>query len=395
MEYRHEHTTAGEAEISLPRCVTIRFRPNDQPCSALSRLDLLKRGEVVVVQTDHGMEPAVVVDDFHPSSPSMGKQSSTPESGGPVAPDPAPTIIRRANREEQEKHLNLIAREKEDFVVGQRLIDKHGLPMKLIKVERFFNGSKIVFCFTAENRVDFRELVKDLVQEFRTRVEIRQIGVRHETKMIGGLGCCGRELCCSSFIRNFAPVSIKMAKEQGLPLNPAKISGICNRLLCCLTFEFETYREIRRRMPKVGKIVTLDGRSFKIVKIHILEERVEVLDLEEPDRLITWQASEWRRCEQSRASGKPPGPGGDRGPGHAAPGQPPSPTKERVDFTPGEKEGLSPHGDRREPKANKGDGAQNEEGVQQGKKPKSGGRRRPRQNPPRKARQSKTAHQSR
>ena len=131
--------------------------------------------------------------------------------------------------------------------------------MKLTRVERYFNGSKIIFYFTAENRVDFRELVKDLVQEFRTRVEIRQIGVRHETKMLGGIGCCGRELCCSSFIKNFAPVSIKMAKEQNLPLNPAKISGVCNRLLCCLTYEYETYQRLRKDMPKPGKTLTLNG----------------------------------------------------------------------------------------------------------------------------------------
>ena len=125
--------------------------------------------------------------------------------------------------------------------------------MNLVRVERFFNGSKMIFYFTADSRVDFRGLVKDLVQEFRTRVEMRQVGVRHETKMIGGIGTCGRELCCSSFIKNFDSVSIKMAKEQDLPLNPTKISGVCNRLLCCLTYEYETYRKQRKNMPKAGK----------------------------------------------------------------------------------------------------------------------------------------------
>ena len=169
--------------------------------------------------------------------------------------------------------------------------------MNLIRVERFFNGSKIIFYFTAETRVDFRELVKDLVQEFRTRVEIRQIGVRHETKMIGGLGCCGRELCCSSFIKNFAPVSIKMAKEQGLPLNPAKISGICNRLLCCLTYEFDTYHSLRKKMPKLGKNITLDDKTYKVTKLNVLEETIQVYAPDEVEKNRVLTKEEWLQAK--------------------------------------------------------------------------------------------------
>ncbi|ADH86566.1 PSP1 domain-containing protein [Desulfurivibrio alkaliphilus] len=311
----------------LPRCCTIRFRLGDQPVAAVSRIIDLRRDEVVMLQTDHGLEPGVVIGQIPAERPDLDQPQDHQAEG--ESPRPAqnhkaqnhkdggeqkkeksppritPTVIRRASPEEQEKYRSLLQREREDFLLAQQLISKHQLPMKLIRAERFFSGGKIIFYFTAENRVDFRGLVKDMVQEFRTRVEIRQVGVRHETKMIGGLGCCGRELCCSSYINQFAPVSIKMAKEQGLPLNPAKISGICNRLLCCLTYEFETYQKMRRIMPKAGKMVTLDGRRFKVLKLNILEENVEVCDLEEPERVIIWQASEWRRCEPAKVSGKP------------------------------------------------------------------------------------------
>jgi len=321
-------------ETVLPRCCAIRFRPTGQPCTATTRLEPLHRDELVMVQTDHGLEPALVLHDYRPCGPrgaqeppadevgreigggepgtadaqSDGDLGDNGNTGGGTPPSTiVPTVMRRANREEHDRFASLQSREKEAFSTGQRLIAKHRLPMKLIRVERYFNGSKIIFYFTAENRVDFRELVKDLVQEFRTRVEIRQVGVRHETKMIGGIGCCGRELCCSAYIRNFTPVSIKMAKEQGLPLNPSKISGVCNRLLCCLTYEFETYQKLRRKMPKIGKNVTLDGETFKVLRVHVLEESVEVCALDDPGRVIIWQASEWSRCEPLRGGGRPPG----------------------------------------------------------------------------------------
>ena len=203
----------------------IRFRPNSPAVSATSRMTNLERDEQVMVQTDYGLEPAMMT--------GLGPQLNIP--GHASKQKASYLIVRKATRDELPKIERLMERETEAFTICQQHIKKHQLAMKLTRVERLFSGSKIIFYFTAENRVDFRELVKDLVQEFRTRVEIRQIGVRHETKMIGGLGGCGRELCCSSFLKDFAPVSIKMAKEQSLPLNPAKISGVCNRLLCCLT----------------------------------------------------------------------------------------------------------------------------------------------------------------
>jgi cell fate regulator YaaT (PSP1 superfamily) len=150
------------------------------------------------------------------------------------------------------------------------------MEMKLVKVEYLFDGSKAIFYFTADGRIDFRELVKDLAHAFHTRIEMRQIGVRDEAGMVGGIGICGRELCCSSFLREFEPVSVKMAKEQNLALNPTKISGQCGRLLCCLAYEFETYCTLRKCLPKCGKRVTCGAVEGEVVKLNILDGTVTV-----------------------------------------------------------------------------------------------------------------------
>ena len=261
----------------------VQFRPAEQIQSASTRLQGLQKDEVVMVQTDHGLEPARVL------------------AVVPLWPDREPskvtvslTIVRRGTRDEAAKFEKLGDMEHNAFRLCTELIEKLNLPMNLVKVERFFNGGKIIFYFTAENRVDFRELVKNLVQEFRTRVEMRQIGVRHETKMLGGLGCCGRELCCSSFIQNFESVSIKMAKEQNLPLNPAKISGACNRLLCCLNYEYKTYKLLRKNMPKVGKKITFNDQLYKVRQHNVLKESIVVIDDEGEELTLTrdeWQAA--------------------------------------------------------------------------------------------------------
>jgi cell fate regulator YaaT (PSP1 superfamily) len=154
---------------------------------------------------------------------------------------------------------------------------------------------KVIFYFTAESRVDFRELVKDLVQEFRIRVEMRQIGVRHETKMTGGIGACGRELCCTSFLRKFESVSIKMAKTQDLPLNPAKISGVCNRLLCCLTYEFDNYKSIKREMPRVGRLLNHEGSVYRVVRIFALQGTVLAVSREKGELMMTEE--QWRAAK--------------------------------------------------------------------------------------------------
>jgi cell fate regulator YaaT (PSP1 superfamily) len=162
-----------------------------------------------------------------------------------------------------------------DFCYGK--IQERGLPMNLVSVDRLFDGSKVMVYFTAEGRVDFRELVKDLVQRFRTRIEMRQIGVRHQAKMVGGLGGCGRQLCCTTFLSNFDPVSIKMAKEQNLSLNPSKISGMCGRLMCCLSYEYQYYESARKGIPKVGKRVKTTLGEGKVVRQNVLKRLLTVL----------------------------------------------------------------------------------------------------------------------
>jgi cell fate regulator YaaT (PSP1 superfamily) len=272
-----------------PRYYRIQFRPGGQLATGVSNIDRLVRDNVVLVATDHGQEPAVVVE----LSPLDGCHEEKRE---------VPLQIERlAKPGEVEKYQGLLEGEEAAFQTCNRLIDKHKLSMNLVRVERFFNGSKMIFYFTADSRVDFRALVKDLVQEFRTRVEMRQIGVRHETKMIGGIGICGRELCCSSFISNFDSVSIKMAKEQDLPLNPAKISGLCNRLLCCLTYEYETYRHKRKQMPKVGKRVKIAQEQY-LVKRQIPLQDLLVVENSEGDEVIL-TPEQWQGFENVKKEG--------------------------------------------------------------------------------------------
>jgi cell fate regulator YaaT (PSP1 superfamily) len=266
----------------------IRFRHAEHDCAASTWLQKLQKDEVVMVQTDHGLEPAQVLSPMPSWPEEVQKKQAAPYS-----------IARRSTRDETAKFEKLEGMEEKAFGLCSDLIKKLQLPMNLVKVERFFNGGKIIFYFTAENRVDFRELVKNLVQEFRTRVEMRQIGVRHETKMLGGLGCCGRELCCSSFIQNFESVSIKMAKEQNLPLNPAKISGACNRLLCCLNYEFDTYKTIRKSMPKAGKKITFNGQVYRVRRHNILQESIVVAD--EDGAEITLKKDDWLAAIDSAA----------------------------------------------------------------------------------------------
>ena len=155
-------------------------------------------------------------------------------------------------------------------------IKERSLPMCLVAVECLFDGSKVTVYFTADGRVDFRELVRDLVQRFHTRIEMRQIGVRHEAKMVGGLGACGRQLCCTSFLTNFQPVSIRMAKEQNLSLNPPKISGMCGRLMCCLAYEYDFYEEAKKNLPKVGKKVNTAHGKGKVVRHNIFKQKMTV-----------------------------------------------------------------------------------------------------------------------
>ena len=189
---------------------------------------------------------------------------------------PLKSVLRIATNEDIEKHFKNKDKEKDAFDICLKKIQEHGLTMKLIDVEYTFDNNKVIFYFTADGRVDFRDLVKDLATIFKTRIELRQIGVRDEAKMLGGLGPCGRPMCCSSFLGDFASVSIKMAKEQNLSLNPTKISGICGRLMCCLNYEQSTYEDIRKRIPKVGSIVKTEGGTGVVVSNNIIKESVKV-----------------------------------------------------------------------------------------------------------------------
>lgn len=188
---------------------------------------------------------------------------------------PLKPIIRIANDEDRIHHAENLAKKEKSLAICQEKINNRKLEMKLVDVEYTFDNSKVIFYFTADGRVDFRDLVKDLASAFKTRIELRQIGVRDETKMIGGIGSCGRALCCSTWLSDFAPVSIKMAKVQNLSLNPTKISGICGRLMCCLQFENAAYCDLRRGMPDVGeRISTQDGKAI-VFDVNILENKIK------------------------------------------------------------------------------------------------------------------------
>lgn len=223
----------------------------------------VRQGDDVIVETARGMEFGAV---------SMGVTDI--DETDVVAP--LKKIVRIATEEDYKQHEENMRKKEEAMEVCQSKIDKHGMPMKLIDVEYNFDNSKIVFYFTADGRVDFRELVKDLAGVFRTRIELRQIGVRDEAKMLGGIGSCGRPLCCHSWMSDFEPVSIKMAKVQDLSLNPAKISGICGRLMCCLKYENEVYMELRKGMPEVGEKIKTPNGLGRVVETNLLEHSVKV-----------------------------------------------------------------------------------------------------------------------
>ncbi|CUO85727.1 stage 0 sporulation family protein [Clostridium sp. NSJ-49] len=223
----------------------------------------IEKGNYVVVETARGIEFGECV---------IGIKEVREEDI--VAP--LKSVIRIASQEDIDKHFDNKAKEEAAFNICFNKIQEHKLTMKLIDVEYTFDNNKVIFYFTADGRVDFRELVKDLATIFKTRIELRQIGVRDEAKMLGGLGPCGRPMCCSSFLGDFASVSIKMAKEQNLSLNPTKISGICGRLMCCLNYEQSTYEDIRKRMPQVGSIVKTEEGTGEVISNNTVKETVRV-----------------------------------------------------------------------------------------------------------------------
>ena len=225
----------------------------------------IKRGDHVIVETARGIEFGTVVAGVHAVEDDKVIQ--------PLKP-----VMRIAGERDIEQEAANKEKEKEAFKICKEKILKHGLEMKLIDAEYTFDNNKVLFYFTADGRIDFRELVKDLASVFKTRIELRQIGVRDETKIRGGIGICGRPLCCHSYLSDFVPVSIKMAKEQNLSLNPTKISGVCGRLMCCLKNEEDTYEELNRKLPGVGDYVqTADGLHGEVQSVNVLRQLVKVL----------------------------------------------------------------------------------------------------------------------
>lgn len=225
----------------------------------------IERGEHVIVETAKGVEYGTVV----VPNREMAEEKI-------VAP--LKKIIRVATPKDEDIELKNREKEKDAYKICLEKIAKHRLEMKLIAAEYTFDNNKLLFYFTADGRIDFRELVKDLASVFRTRIELRQIGVRDETKICGGIGICGRTLCCHSYLSEFAPVSIKMAKEQNLSLNPTKISGVCGRLMCCLKNEEEAYEELNSRLPHIGSHVkTAEGLDAEVQSVSVLKQLVKVI----------------------------------------------------------------------------------------------------------------------
>lgn len=243
----------------------------------------IKQGDHVIVETARGIEYGTVI-------------GAPREVGDDKVVQPLKSVLRIANQKDDEQEAANRQKEKDAFKICLEKIRKHGLQMKLIDAEYTFDNNKVLFYFTADGRIDFRELVKDLASVFKTRIELRQIGVRDETKILGGIGICGRPLCCHTHLSEFAPVSIKMAKEQNLSLNPTKISGVCGRLMCCLKNEEETYEELNRKLPNVGDFVTTDdGLKGEVHSVNVLRQLVKVVvDVGDEKEIQEYRADQLR-----------------------------------------------------------------------------------------------------
>ncbi|RGU90441.1 stage 0 sporulation protein [Clostridium sp. AF15-17LB] len=268
----------------MTKVIGVRFRPAGKIYFFAPGKFNIKTGNKVIVETARGVEFGSVV-------------TGPKEVADDRITQPLKSVIRIATKDDMDKEARNREKEKEAFEICLEKIRKHGLEMKLIDAEYTFDNNKVLFYFTADGRIDFRELVKDLASVFRTRIELRQIGVRDETKIRGGIGICGRPLCCNTYLTEFAPVSIKMAKEQNLSLNPTKISGVCGRLMCCLTNEEETYEELNNRLPSVGDhVITPEGLHGDVQSVNVLRQQVKaIVTLENDEKEIReYKAAELR-----------------------------------------------------------------------------------------------------
>ena len=223
----------------------------------------LQKEDHVIVETDHGLAFGAVVAEI----------SDTAQAGRNGGHKP---VLRKATEEDLETQAENQVLEREARMFCVEKVKQRDLPMKIVDVEYLFDRSKVIFYFTADNRVDFRELIKDLVQRFKTRIELRQIGARQEARMLKGMGICGREVCCTTLLHNLDRVSVKMAKEQSMSLNPEKISGLCGRLMCCLAFEYDTYLGMKKDMPKCGKVIQIKDARAKVIRQSVLKGEITV-----------------------------------------------------------------------------------------------------------------------
>ena len=250
----------------MKKIVGIRFKPAGKIYDFDSGAFVLNRGDRVIVETEQGLTFGTVA-----VPPVQCDESTVAGSGKPLK-----MVFRLANGKDfQQREKNLNA-EEQAHSFCQKCINELELKMNLFSVESSFDADKLTFFFTSEGRVDFRQLVKSLVKKFGVRIEMRQVGIRNQAKMCGGIGRCGREICCSAFIEKFGPVSIRMAKEQGLSLNPTKISGQCGRLMCCLTFEYEMYKKIKSQFPKIGETVKTKNCEGKVVRHNAISNRISI-----------------------------------------------------------------------------------------------------------------------
>ncbi len=254
-------TSTAEKIVTI---VGIRFRPAGRIYYFDPQGASYSTGQYVIVETSRGIEAGRVV--------IASKKLAERELSDPLKP-----VLRLANEDELRMMLSFKGKEKDALVQCAQQVQQHNLPMKLVEAEYTFDGSRLTFYFTADERVDFRALVRDLASTFRTRIELRQIGARDQAKLQGGVGMCGKTLCCSSWISDFGVVSIKMAKEQDLPLNPSKISGVCGRLLCCLAYENDNYIQAKQNMPQIGTFLDTPGGQGKVVSVNVPKESVEVM----------------------------------------------------------------------------------------------------------------------
>ncbi|MDE6025133.1 MAG: stage 0 sporulation family protein [Lachnospiraceae bacterium] len=255
----------------MKEVIGVRFRENGKIYFFSPLNYRVEPGKYVIVETARGVEYGKVV---------LGIR----EIDETQMSSPLKSIIRLADDKDAAKYAENKEKSKKAFDICLDKIKKHNLEMKLIDAEYTFDNNKVLFYFTADGRIDFRELVKDLASVFKTRIELRQIGVRDETKIVGGIGICGRELCCHKHLSEFIPVSIKMAKEQNLSLNPTKISGVCGRLMCCLKHEEDTYEYLNSKLPNVGDFVkTIDGKKGEVASVNVLRQNVKLIVTLEDD----------------------------------------------------------------------------------------------------------------